>query len=86
MANPFDLPPIPTDPGEIHMGKLPLDPSERPLSTISALEWVRWKWLEVTQQDDRARLFVIGRLRTPEEAAREQANVNAIGWDEYRMP
>jgi hypothetical protein len=32
--------------------------SRRPLRTITADEWVRWQWIDVTRMDDEERMFV----------------------------
>lgn len=58
--------------------------ARRRLSTISAEEWIRTLWVEVTEHRDNERMFVSGGLRTPDEAAREKANGEAMGWEEYR--
>jgi hypothetical protein len=56
----------------------------RALSTLSADDWTRMRWVDVTKHGDSERMFLDSGLRTPGESAREQANVEAIGWEVYR--
>lgn len=56
----------------------------RIVEAITADDWIRYEWVEVTGPSDSQRMFVQGKIRTPDESAKAKADVEAIGWDAWR--
>jgi len=58
--------------------------THRPIESISADEWIRYRWIEVTTWTDRSRMFAQGYLRDPDESAKAKTDVESVGWDVLR--
>lgn len=54
------------------------EPIVKTLSEITRLEWITWRWIELTDLFSDERTFVRGHLSTPNEAAEMVRNLNMV--------